>query len=104
MIQAKNSNLFAYHNEIEGWKGSALEHLLKGRIDNFYNKNKLRIDSLNRRLRGLQEKYFVIENEEVKIDPDPEKKGAPLMLEGMLYENYMTDFKELMNQDVQIIF
>jgi hypothetical protein len=97
-----NADLFAYHNEIQGWKTSVLYRFLKSRIDNFYNKNQIRLNILIDKLNRLQERYFVMENGVVQTEKNDANK--PLVKEGLVYEDYLKEFTDLMNINVEIIF
>jgi len=99
----KNKNLYAYHLEIQGWRGSVMFHFQASRIKNFYDKNAVRLNILLEKLDKLQQKYFVISpnNELVMQVEDP---NTPVLLEGMLKEDYDKEYAELMERDIQIIF
>lgn len=99
----KNENLYSYHLEIQGWKGSIMAEFNKGKIKNFYEKNSVRLNLLLERLDKLQVKYFEID-EKNKIVMMPDDPTKPKMKEGMLFEDYEKDHNELMNRDIEIIF
>lgn len=105
----KNKNLYQFHLQLEQMRESVLYFLLKGRIADFYKYNSVKLNSIIDRMRKLQEEYFVMEDERVKMTPlevtnDVRKEPEPIMQEGKTYEEYLAKYNELMEKDCTIKF
>lgn len=98
-MNGTNRTLYHYHEELESMKGSIVAHFFASKAKQFYNDNGIRVKTLYERLRALQEKYFQFESEN-KISMDEDKK--PVMIEGLLLEDYTKEFNELMDKEINI--
>lgn len=109
--------LMAYHNELLQTQSSIYYKLNQGRINDFYNNNSVRINSIFAKIKELHEKYYEMENGERKIidvevsvpegSPEgikPQVKKDFVLKEGMTVEKYREEYNELMNQPCNIIF
>lgn len=101
-MQNTVQSLIRYFNEIGSWEknGSILMHFHKYRIEEFVKKNKSLIDEVNGKIKSIEDKYFVKENDLIKYGEDK----RPLIKEGLLPEDYEREMEELFEQPVKINF
>ena len=96
-----NADLYRYHKELNAMqKHSIVYQLLRGPIKNFYQKNNDRIEILVTKLTMMQDRYFMVVNDVVQVDTD----SKPVMKEGMIYEDYVEEYEDLMKKNVETIF
>jgi len=105
----KNKHLYQYHIQLEQLKGNIIYELLGGRIRDFYKNNRVKLQSIIDKLHHLQEEFFVIENDKVKMTPlevtdNVRKEPEPVMLEGKTFKEYEVKYNELMEKDCIIKF
>ena len=98
-----NRILLAWHNELESLKSSVLYILLKGRINEFYKENGIRISTLFEKIKKLQDEYFVIEGGEVKSEGEGSDR-KPVCVEGKSLEDFTKEMEALLNSPIQVIF
>lgn len=104
---AKNKVLYKYHLQLQEAHGDVMAFLLGSRIKDFYKNNGLKIQSIVDKIASLQKKYFVIENDRVKMEKikkegSEDEIDSPVMLPEMLYDNFMKEYTELMEMDCLI--
>ena len=97
-MQGTNSTLLSMHNEINKMQGSILAIFLRGKIQQFYNDNGVRIDSVNAKIAALQKEYFVIEEDIIKKD---EEKNT-IMQEGKDRKELDDKIKEILDTEITI--
>ncbi len=97
----KNEQLYRYHIEIQQLQQtSALGFLLKGRINDFYKENKIRIDALIEKLKQIQHEFLVHdENDLPKFEGIGNDRKAT-MIEGKTIDEFNRLTKELMDMNV----
>lgn len=97
----KKSQLLAYDEEIQNWykSGSVLTLFHNSRINDFYKEFKLRLETLWKEVRTLQEEYFVFENDKVKVEGEGNDR-KPICKEGKTIEDFNQAWADLMNQQV----
>lgn len=102
LFEMKNADLYAYHIEINSLQSSVLYVLLKSRIEDFYKKYSIKINTIVQSVRDLHKKYFEVDEngQIVNTEATPESPSKPKLLEGMTMEDYDKEYDELMNQPV----
>lgn len=106
----KNRNLYQFHVQLEQSKGNIFHFLLKDKIKTFYKLNGQRLEVLTNTLQKLQEEFFVMENDVIKVikkesDTEPGLfNDVPVMKEGKNYDDYIVKHDELLNMDCVIKF
>lgn len=104
-INVTKSDLLAKHNEINFWKHnkSILAYWHKGQIDQFYNHNRLRINTILEDFEALNMKYFVHEKtEDGKWKVVTEGEGAEkkqVCHEGMTIEGHTEELQLFLAQE-----
>lgn len=90
----QNGKILDYHNQIEAWKHTGSIHCLfeAGNIEEFYNRNKERLERIYKKISALQQEHFVIENERIKHD----ENKMPVCMEGKTREEYDKAYQQLM--------
>lgn len=97
----KNKDLYSFHLQLLSLKDNILYHLCQSRINEFYKHNTVRINTLLEKIDALQIKYFVIDGDQVRKQENSE---LPVMLEGMLYEDFTKEYNELLDTPTIIKF
>lgn len=102
--QINNGILLNLDNDINKYQQSALGILLRGRIDEWRKQTALRVATLREKITELQEKYLVIENNQVQFSDELDDKGQkiPKMKDGLLLVAFNQEVKELMEKPVTI--
>jgi hypothetical protein len=109
---SKYKNLYRYHLQIVDSQNNddVIIHLLKGRINDFYKHNGVRLNSMLDKIQAMQKEYFQFdETGKVKTEDKPigetgETSNDPVMLEGKTYVEYLRKYNELMDTDCVINF
>lgn len=71
-IQVTNQQIFNYHNEVSVWEGnSILFYFLNGKIQEFHNKNRIRITSMLDKYNAMMADHYVIEGGQIKMASEP---------------------------------
>ncbi len=105
----KNKDLYNYHLQLEQLKSNVIYQLLRGRVQEFYRHNGLRLNTLTEKLQKLQDDFFVIINNNIQytkevIDGEETGKDTPVMQDGKLFSDYTEKYNEIMEKDCQINF
>jgi len=89
--------MYAYHVEIQKWQqtGSVLLMFNRSRINDFYKEYGMRIESLSKEIKSLQELYCVIEEDKIKLH-----EGKPVLKEGKTKEDFNEAWHDLMSQEI----
>ena len=107
-INVTKSDLLAKHNEINFWKrnGSLLAYWNQSKINEFYNHNRLRINTILEDFEALNMKYFVHEKtEDGKWKVVTEGEGAEkkqVCHEGMTIEGHTEELQKFLAQETTI--
>lgn len=97
------ANLYAYNQEIQNMKGSVLEKFFRGKIDEFYKHNGLRINTMLEKLRHISADFFEMTEDEKQIKTiDKDGVKTPVMLEGKTTEDYNAKVNEYLAKEVPI--
>lgn len=96
-----NRHLYQYHKQIQGLRGNVIELLLKGRINEFYKNNGVRVNTLIEKMASLQKDYYIYEGEQIKTE---EKDGKKVFVfqDGKTQEQFNAALENLMNQPTTI--
>ncbi len=107
----KNALLYKLHRQLHEAKENedVVYFLLGSRIKDFYKNNGIKINVILDKIMKIQEMYFVMENDKVKMEKRKLSEHAPetdepVMQIGKVYEDYLTAYNELMAQDCVIKF
>lgn len=100
MTELTNEQLYRFHIEIQQLqRTSAIGFLLKGRINDFYKENNIRIQTLVEKLQQIQKDNLVCDANGMPKFND--KKEAEL-LEGCTMEEFNRLTKEVMDRKVAV--
>lgn len=90
--------MFNYNMEVNQLSHGVLGILLRSKIRQFWNDNRIRIESYADRLESLQREYLEFDGDEIKKDKD----GNPVLLDKSKSEEYDEKFKAFLNQQTVI--
>lgn len=100
-INVTKGELVNIHRELNFWKskGSALAYFMDSKIKEFYNHNRLRIETIISDLNTLNRAYFVHEVNAMGQDSVKMHEGKRVEIEGMKTEDYEKALEMLMNTE-----
>lgn len=77
----------------------ALRRLLKGRINDFYKENEVRLSTISEKRDKLQREWLQFEDDKPKFGGEKGKEQV-LMIEGKLLEDYKKAYQDLMQTEI----
>lgn len=99
--------LYSYHLQILGDRGTVRYLANKTKYDAFHRRNQPRLNALLKEISDMQEEYFVVENNEVKTKTNLVRKlfrlkALPVMKPGKTEKQFNIAFNKLMEEPVVI--
>lgn len=96
-INVTKNQLIAKHKELNSWRqqDSIMVHFLQSKINEFYNHNKVRIETTMREIKELNMKYFEFEEDGVTIKM---VEGKQVLKPDLTMEAYQEVAKVMMNE------
>lgn len=100
-INVTKRELVNIHRELNFWKGkgSVLAYFMDSKIKEFYNHNRLRIETVIADLNTLNRMYFVHEINAQGQDAVKMHEGKRVEIEGMKTEDYEKELEKLMSSE-----
>lgn len=94
--------LLRQYRQVMQWRqsGDILAQFHRSKVNEFLSKNSLRIDTLNKKITELQDKYFVVEEEQIKVD----EKGLPIIKEGLHRKDFDREYNDLLSEPINIVY
>lgn len=100
-VQSTNGSLLSLDNDIQAWRGNALELFLGGKIQKFYQDNGIRLNSIKEKRKEMITEYFVVEDGKVKTEV-VEGVEQPLFKDVLRKKEFNDAMKEFMDKEIAI--
>lgn len=97
-VKATIGTLYNYHLDIEGGKHTVWNILLRKQIQDFQNKNGLKIRNILEQVHSVQKEYLQFEGEKVKME-----NNKPVLIEGKSEEDLNQKWDALMQTEINIL-
>lgn len=98
-LNIMNRQMYSYHLELQGLRGTVHELLNRKKIQQFYTDNGLRINSLMSVLDTLRLKYYQVNEKGETLFVD----NKPVFKEGMKEEDFLTEHNDIMRNQTVIV-